>query len=130
MVRKLQEVKTLSPTENKAVIHTVRQLMKQNGYTYHELSRRSGVSVGGLVGIRKETRVSPNVASKVAQAFEFKSWKQMIGISMIEQSSSKTDTELSKQVTLLEKRVNLLERQLIEMYAQLGIKMGHTNKNV
>lgn len=130
MVKKLLEVNRLSATENKAVIKTVKQLMQQNGFTYHELSRQSGVSIGGLIGIRKETKVTPNVATKIAHAFEYENWKSMIGQSVPRLLSKKQQGELSAKMEYLESRVKVLERQIEQITAQTGIKKGHTNKNV
>jgi transcriptional regulator with XRE-family HTH domain len=126
MGRKLLEVKSLSASENKAVIQTVRTLMKQHGYTFHELSRQSGISIGGLVGIRKESKVSPNVATKVAHAFKFDTWKEMIGEPIEENTAKKQSEEVTKRIAFLEKRVKVLERQIAQISAQLGPKKGRT----
>jgi esterase/lipase len=45
---------------------------------YQELSRLSGISMGGLIGLRKSTQISPNIATKLAETFGYDNWQDML----------------------------------------------------
>lgn len=112
MVRKLQETTKFTDDENAEVLKVLHHLKKREGYSYQEMTRLSGVSMGGLIGLRKNTMISPNVATKLAEVFGYENWQDMLE-DFQKKERRKTKPVVSKDwKEEMEARVKELEREL------------------
>jgi transcriptional regulator with XRE-family HTH domain len=115
MVGKLQDANRFTEDENAAVIEVLHKLKKKNGYSYQELSRLSGISMGGLIGLRKSTQISPNIATKLAETFGYDNWQDML-----EEDQKKERRKAKPPVSkdwkeMMEARVAELERLVTQL---------------
>ncbi len=115
MVRKLQEATKFTDQENTDVLRVLHHLKKREGYSYQEMTRLSGVSMGGLIGLRKNTMISPNVATKLAEVFGYENWQDMLE-DFHKKERRKAKPVISKDwKAAMEARVKALEKELKAM---------------
>jgi esterase/lipase len=81
--------------------------------THIELSRLSGISMGGLIGLRKSTQISPNIATKLAETFGYDNWQDMLEEDQKKERRKAKPPVSKDRKEMMEARVAELEKELV-----------------
>lgn len=130
MARQLLETKKFTETENKEILKVIGILMKKYGYSFNDLSKKSGVSMGGMIGLRKNSYITPSMANKLASAFNYEGWHQML--SDFKKNTKKTaDAKDSKGwMKKMEEKISAMEQEILDLRDQVMVLTSPTHKNV
>lgn len=130
MPRQLQETKKFTEQENKEILKVLHFLIRKEGYSFSELSRISGVSMGGMIGLRKNRNITPSIANKLASAFEYDGWYQMV--TDFRKTSQKAEKPRAGKTwkQMIEGKISQLELEIQDLKGLVTVLTSPTQKNV
>lgn len=109
---KINENFEFDEATNKEVLEALEALRKRYGYNYREIGRRGQISQGGLEGLRKMTKLTPQMATKISLVFGYPNWHEML---QGEKTYNENGGVPADRKGSLEFRVQNLENKVFEL---------------